>query len=353
MIVCLMLAVVANALPTETVEGDMNPTGRGTTFAPLGGGAPVPTTCPAWAKGEDYTFIAAEWGNTKTVNGGPGTALGLIGTGDPIAQFHAACAWVAACNGNDECYARCPVAMAIGKGEGGWFPGAYAWDGNGRGLWQVNYANLPGQTGQTRCGYHPGNGDVPTPTSPTKCDAYNPVWLAGQVIGLTGNGDNFSPTGKCWSTCTAACNTFAPCYDGSHYPSAGFHGPQIAADSTTACTNAIRDISGKQPPQYKQIETCIVGKTAKQTCGGGGECPDGSAPTCQVGDKVQKCGDGTQAPLGTNCWNGGLCHCSTGTQCPGGGEPTCQVGTQIQKCGDGTQAPLGTNCWNGGLCHCP
>merc|ERR1712066_932086 len=134
---------------------------------------------------------------------------------------------------------RCPVAMAIGANEGGWFPGAYAWDGNGRGLWQVNYATaqLPGD-----CAYHPKEGEIPEPSFTGEdgqvhnCDLYDPIKEATLVIKYTSNGKDFNPPGKCWSTCSKKCANGAPGYD-------GIGGPKLAEEAQDSCTAAIHSIT--------------------------------------------------------------------------------------------------------------
>merc|ERR1719343_1802960 len=257
-------------------------------------------TCPDWATGKGtYSFVKSEWGRTTQTSGTkPARApYGLAGDinhpGD--AEMNTACAWISACKGNDECMKRCPVAMAIGAKEGGWFPGAYAWDGNGRGLWQVNYATaqLPGD-----CAYHPKEGEIPEPSFTGEdgqvhnCDLYDPIKEATLVIKYTSNGKDFNPPGKCWSTCSKKCADGAPGYD-------GIGGPKLAEEAQDSCTAAIHSITGKSVTNeyYDQIDQCDLIHVPQCRC----PAPHSTWACDPDNTDPFKCGSG-----------GGQCVCSPG-----------------------------------------
>lgn len=306
----------------------------------------VVAACPAWASdpmGDSYVFEASDWGTTRTVTGGSGsTGTGLIGNGDGNSKQSTACAWISACDGDTECYDRCPTAMAIGMGEGGWFPGAFAWDGNGRGLWQINYANLPQWSG-CAFAYNDDPGVIPTPTSPVDCPAMNPIKLAREVIAVTDQGRNFNPSGKCWSTCNADCaKPWSPgyiCETGKAAPPPEFNGPKIATAAELECAAAIEALTGSTyAGTWDAPGSCdVTGGTGNGRCAGqptwacqtDGEC--GQSGPCQSTPTRQDCTDVPPPPgPGTDkCPGGGICTannwtCSNDIDC---GYPAGVLGT--------------------------
>jgi hypothetical protein len=251
-----------DSLLEERSRVDVIPNGTTADFVPSANSGPFiaadTAICPDWAMpgGQAYTFRTDEWGTPYEVPGAPGSSQrGLAGRGDGNAQQSAACAWVAACNGDRDCYARCPVAMAIGHGESGWYPGSYAWDGRGRGLWQVNYANTeeewPGCSYNYNTDTSLGTDNPPTPTSPVVCPSLNPIENAKKTVQFTSGGRYFNPAYRCWSTCNADCAPpDSPGYSCSGAPNGAnnppnFHdGPGQAQQSLGSCDNAIAAITG-------------------------------------------------------------------------------------------------------------
>ncbi len=234
--------------------------------------------CPDWAMpgGPEYTFRPDEWGTADDVHGGDPDRTGLAGMGDGDAPQSAACAWVAACNGELDCYARCPVAMAIGHGESGWYPNAYAWDGNGRGLWQINYQNTAPEWPMCDHNYNTsgrGPANPPTPKDPVDCPSLNPIENARKTIEFTNGGESFSPLGHCWSTCDADCFIpYSPGYRCSGSPNGelpphAHDGPAEAQNAMGACDNAIRAITGSSfGGSYDAPERCALPSRVSMLC---------------------------------------------------------------------------------------
>ena len=198
--------------------------------------------CPAWAKsstGSGYTYDESDWGCVYNDAGCGGwkhnTPTQLQKGADTTA-----CAWIAACGDDDTCLKRCPAAVAIAGGETTFDPNAMGWDGQGRGLWQVNKGNLQAFGGLT------------------EETVKNPVLLAKAVQAKTNNGMYMSPPGYCWSTCTGtACNPEA--HSGWNF---GENRADKYVDSgKSACAQAIKSLKGQTVSDSYWIspDQCAVG----------------------------------------------------------------------------------------------
>jgi len=269
--------------------------------------------CPAWASdgGESYTYTDTEWTQghlfedgfgytgtpmrtdvkaTSTTMGTSSTPSGYFYNNGTLPSTNPAltntiCAWVAACDGNDDCIARTPVAVAIMYGESNFNPNAQSWDGKGRGIIQVNYDNLPTGEGwdcagatdcsksiqkdgnnvcdrdQSKYPATPDNGILPRAIE--KCAAYNPVKLLKYAISnpkITNDGADFN--GALWyATCRyqwdveTCARTTTPAWAKKDMC------PNLAAISEDAklqelTTEIVAELTGKAAPSFKSPDAC-------------------------------------------------------------------------------------------------
>ena len=317
MIVCLMLAVVANALPTEAVEGDMNPTGRGTTFAPLGGSSSTGIEPPAGIT-ERYCPT-----HSFTQRSGDKNCIGYVGNKCEAGGKKFVDDYITSCHGSAACWGACPTIAAIAWQESGWATKAKSWDWGGCG----GVSTATGAFGVLQFDLS------------SNLDPFPWRWDA-QLKELESFSDSYTSFTK-WASCTninPAGSGWVPAMQ------------EVYDTAKSWCQESMGRGTYTFPPA--QHYGCGVDHH---------DCPGGGNPTCVVNGVPNKCGTGTNAQVGQQCWGSGraqgVCTCPNTPSCPGGAEPTCLVNGGPEKCGPNTNAQIGQQCWGSGraqgVCTCP